>query len=139
MPEPREAGGAVALGQTIYILGGLGNHKSVIAYDLASNAWRYVTDIPTPRDHVIVVSFNEMVCALGGRPKFTVFECYDPRSDRWETMPALLLGAGDHGGAVIGGHIWVIGRTVQVFDGKEWRPGPEIPNPTVGPRSGSYR
>jgi N-acetylneuraminic acid mutarotase len=144
---PRAAGGAATVLGRIYVAGGLGADraeiKSVDAYDPATDTWAHVSDLPTPREHLAVVSFRDMLCTLGGHfgnssaPTDRV-ECYSPATGRWSTLPPLRHAASDFGAAVAGGSIWAVGDTVQAFDGTQWSDGPSLEVPRFGVAVASF-
>lgn len=148
MPEGRGAGGAAAVGDTIYVVGGARDGRllaSVYAYDTRADTWRRVADLPTPRDHLAVAEFRGRVCAVGGRElsmarNLGALECYDPATDTWERLPVMPTPRGGIGAAVVGDALYVVGgedpgRTfgeVEYFDGTSWHRAPDLPTPRHG-------
>jgi len=140
LPEPRAAGGAVAVGDRIYLVGGFDAErrelKTAYVYDTADDAWRRIADLPTPREHLAVADHNGQVCAIGGHlgngiPMSTV-ECYDPATDRWSASSPLPKPASDFAAASLQGAIWTAGDDVQIFDGARWWIGPPLGTPRYG-------
>lgn len=119
LPEPRAAGGAVALDGRIYLVGGStdeGHPASVLAYDPATDSYSEAAPLPTPRDHLNVVAHEGRVYAIAGRDiasaavdDLPTFEAYDPVADAWEALPDCPLGRGGQAAAVLRGRIVVAG------------------------------
>lgn len=131
LPEPLAAGGAVALDGMIYVIGGVSSGRtegvsSAYAYDVRGDAWRRLIPMPTARHHLAVVAYRGEICALGGRgePAGKAFECYVPRSDRWERRPSLPVAMEDFDAAVVGDELWTFPQRggAHVFDGSAWQP-----------------
>ncbi len=140
LPEPRAAGGAAALGDRIYVVGGFGTDRRELpqayAYDPLGDRYERIPDLPTPREHLAVVAYRGAVCAIGGHfgnaDQTTLVECYDPVVRRWSSLPPLPRRASDFDAGVVGDEIWAVGDDVQVFDGSRWSLGPRLPTPRFG-------
>lgn len=132
LPEPLAAGGAAALGEEIFVIGGITSgapdgRPSAYAYNVRSDAWRRLPAMPTARHHHAVVAYQGQVCALGGRGQRAAqrFECYDPRSDSWVTRAELPTAMEDFDVAAVGTELWAFPQhsaTAYVFDGSGWTP-----------------
>ncbi len=150
MPAPRAAGAAVALGSSIFIVGGAagGNLMApTYEYNVIARQWRTVAALPTPRDHLAAASLGGRVCAVGGRRlslslNLGAFECYDARADTWARMPDMPTPRGGLGAASYGNSLYVVGgeqpsgtfREVEVFDLRTnaWTRGPDLPTARHG-------
>lgn len=150
MPGPRAAAAAVALGSSIFIVGGADGTRLVAPtyeYSVITRQWRSVAAIPTPRDHLAAVAIAGKVCAVGGRRlslslNLATFECYDPSSDAWQRMPDAPTARGGLGAAAYGFRVYVVGgeqasgtfREVEVFDlpTDAWMRGPDLPTARHG-------
>lgn len=150
MPGPRAAAAAVAIGSSIFIVGGADGNRLVAPtyeYNVITRQWRSVAAIPTPRDHLAAVAVDGKVCAVGGRRlsmslNLATFECYDPRADRWERMPDAPTARGGVGAAVWDRRVYFVGgeqpsgtfREVEIFDLRTgaWTRGPDLPTARHG-------
>jgi hypothetical protein len=87
--------------------------------------------MPTARDHLAAVAFQNRVWALGGRTsfvgeQFANVEIYDPATDSWRTGPPLPVGRGGLAAAAVGDRILVFGgeAPLRIFNATEmWEPG----------------
>lgn len=150
MPGPRAAAAAVAVGGSIFIVGGADGGRLVAPtyeYDLGTRQWRTVAAIPTPRDHLAAVALDGRICAVGGRRlsmslNLAVFECYDPRTEAWERLPDAPTARGGIGAAQYDRRVYVAGgeqpsgtyREIDIFDARtsSWTRGPDLPTPRHG-------
>lgn len=94
MPTARGAGAAVAIGDRIYVAGGVADEQSrteLEAFDLDTERWERLAPMPTPRNHVGGATLGGRLYVLGGRDdsdiSLTDFERYDPATERWERLP----------------------------------------------------
>jgi N-acetylneuraminic acid mutarotase len=127
MPKGLSHVGAAALGGQLYAVGGfinvvhVGAQDAAFAYDPASDAWRSLPPLSSPRASVATAAVGGKLHIIGGRglDKVTVatHEVYDPATKAW-TKAAPLPTARDHAGiAVVDGMIHVFGgRTADVAD-----------------------
>jgi non-specific serine/threonine protein kinase len=150
MPAPRSQGAAVAIGATIYVVGGYDGSRLVAptyAYDAARDAWREVAAIPTPRDHLAAVALEGRVCAIGGRrlsltTNLGTLECYDPAAGTWSQLPDAPTARGGVGAAAVGDQLVFVGgerpegtyREVELYraSSRAWTRGPDLPTPRHG-------
>jgi non-specific serine/threonine protein kinase len=151
MPLPRSQAAAVAVGDTIYVVGGITTGSRLVpdtfAYDTVADRWRTVAAIPTPRDHLAAALLDGRVCAVGGRrlsldQNLASLECYSPRDDRWEKLSSAPTARGGVGAAVVDGRLFFIGgeqpsgtfRQVEIYDAATatWSRGPDLPTPRHG-------
>ncbi len=131
MPTPRAAHAIVALNGRIHALGGhadgapqldsrehrvgsdhasVGTHE---AYDPASNTWKRLAPLPTPRNHLAAAVINGRIHAVGGRVgnDFTMstHEIYEPATDTWRSAPPLPTGRSGIAAAGLDGRLYVFG------------------------------
>lgn len=150
MPGPRAAAAAVAMGSSIFIVGGADGSRLVAPtyeYNVTTRQWRSVAAIPTPRDHLAAVALDGKICAIGGRRlsmslNLATFECYDPRADAWTRMPDAPTARGGVGAAVYDRRVYFVGgeqpngtfREVEIFDLRTnaWTRGPDLPTARHG-------
>ena len=91
MPGGRAAGGAAAIGDKIYVAGGIGDQglaQSAYVYEAPSSKWSEVAGMPTPREHLGVAALAPFLFAVGGRSStnFAIAESFDTRSSTWARM-----------------------------------------------------
>ena len=155
LPTPRGALGLAALDGRLYAVGGarqrLGGPVTgaVEVYDPAADAWTPAAPLPTPREHLAVAAGDGRVFAIGGRANgdegdafAAAAEAFDPTADRWETLPPLPTPRGGVAGAVVAGHLAVLGgeRGTRTYDDAEaydpatrtWSPLPPLPTARHG-------
>jgi len=105
MPETRAAGGMVAVGGRIYVVGGFSQQgtlaKTTLVYDVAAGTWSTAPPPPTPREHLTVVTDGRYVYAVGGRngqptTNMATVERLDTRTGRWTSLPPLLTKRSGH-------------------------------------------
>ena len=114
MPIKRGAAAAAVVGDKIYVIGGATTQPwakenflsqvtpqrglgTVEAYDPASNTWKELTPMPTPRNHAAIGAVNGKIYVIGGRvgaafiglaSDTSLVEVYDPATDTWGTPGA---------------------------------------------------
>lgn len=112
MPEGRQGHAMVALGDRLYVVGGVGETSDTLIYDVRRARWTRGADLPLPRDHLRAVAWRGKVWTIGGRTGDPVrrVDVYDPRKDSWtrgpdlpEPMSAMAVGVIDDTLRVIGG------------------------------------
>jgi N-acetylneuraminic acid mutarotase len=125
MLSPHVAGGAVVIGDQIVVTGGQADNALVPTTEVFDGtAWRPVADLPTPREHLAVVTDGSYAYAVGGRElaadrNSAALERYDPATARWDALAPLPTPRGGIGAAVADGRIVVVGGEdpTQVLDG----------------------
>lgn len=138
LPEPRASGGAAMLDGVIYVIGGVnarGTAATSWAFDPSRGSWREIAPLPTPRDHLAVATYEDKVCAAGGRGGLAkadvAFECYDPKRNAWVQMPGLPVALVEASAAAANGGFWLVGEEVFVFK-RGWTAAPGLRQPRVG-------
>jgi hypothetical protein len=155
MPEGRQGHAMVAIGEKLYVVGGVGATSDTLIYDTESRTWTRGAPLPDARDHLRAVVRNGHVWALGGRhgkPTGRV-DVYFPSADEWkqglplpEPMSAMAVGVIDgdvhvvgsedpsfFGGGVSSSH-YVFGKK-----GSRWKPLAREPLGVHGAAYGVYR
>ena len=146
MPEVRAAGGAAAIGNRIYVAGGVGPRglaTSTLVYDVAAGSWSEAPGVPTPREHLGVATDGRRLYVVGGRPPNTArAEAFDPATASWERLPDMptprggLAAAGTSNGLIVaaGGEAQETFPEVEAFDVDEraWRRLEDLPTPRHG-------
>lgn len=142
----RKAFGAVALGRTIYAIGGATAPEAsgaatdlVEALDTATGRWRRLAPLAAPRAGHAVVELGGSIYAIGGYrdgAEVGTVEVYDPASDRWTPRVPLPTPRRDLAAAQLGGKIYALGgrvndlpsATVEVYDPATdaWTAGPPL-------------
>lgn len=141
MPEPRQAGAAVAVGGKIYVIGGTGllpgaanppmaDDIIVVAtnqvYDPATNQWATKRPMPTPRNHEAIGTVDGKIYVIGGRignanvgnmisSPTDVVEEYDPATDRWRALNKMPTARSGQGWGTYQGMIYVLGGEVRDY------------------------
>ncbi len=113
--------GAAALDGKIHVVGGSVDGRMVHSfhgeYDLATNLWRFRAPLPLELSHVGVAATGGKIYAVGGLadPEKVhtgavdqVFE-YDPKTDRWRTLPPMKVPRAAVGVAILDGKLHAIG------------------------------
>jgi N-acetylneuraminic acid mutarotase len=140
MPSKRGSPVAVAVGDKIYVIGGVtllpGSSDTALSfstpqlvvgtveeYDPAANTWRERSPMPTPRNHASIGAVNGKIYVIGGRvgaafiglaSDESVVEEYDPAADKWSAPRARMPTARSAlGYATINGRIYVAGGEFQ--------------------------
>jgi hypothetical protein len=95
-------------------------------YDPAANRWTVANAMPTARDHLAAVAFQDRVWTLGGRASFigeqyANVEIYDPASDSWRTGVPLPVGRGGLAAVALPDRILVFGgeAPLRIFNATE--------------------
>ena len=112
MHHPRGALSLVALGTTLYALGGAAGSAvaPVEAYDTVQNTWTDVTTLPLPRDHGAGFAWRGLACVAGGRfPTSARVDCYSPSANAWSRLPDLPVATAGAGATTLGGQVIVAG------------------------------
>ena len=140
MPSKRGSPVAAAVGDKIYVIGGVNilpgatetalgfntpqaSVGTVEEYDPATNTWRERSPMPTPRNHTTAAAVNGKIYVIGGRvgaafiglaSDISVVEEYDPATDKWSAPRARMPTARSAlGSGVINGRIYVAGGEFQ--------------------------
>ncbi|MCW6003129.1 hypothetical protein K1W54_00820 [Micromonospora sp. CPCC 205371] len=149
MPQPRGAGTAVSVENTIYVAGGVnagGLSRQMLVYDVAADRWSAAPGPPTPREHLGGAAFGGLVYTVGGRASgqgnFTAFEVYDPSTGQWRKLPDLptrrggLAAAATCSGRIVavGGEAEATFEEAEVYDvgAGTWQALPPLPTPRHG-------
>lgn len=126
LPAPRKNMGVVAIGGTLYVVGGedaSGPTSSVLAFDTALRdqpvagkiaQWTAKAPLPEPRANLAVAVLDGKIYAVGGEragaPVATA-SVYDPTADAWSALPPLPESRTELAAAGAGGKLYVLGGT----------------------------
>jgi hypothetical protein len=116
MPTARSGGVAVALNGKIYVAGGrVPRGSDFAAYDVATNTWEVLPNLPSQRNHLVGAAINGKVHFAGGRLgnglsplKSDANEVFDPATRTWSSAAPMLRGRSGMNGVVARGcwHVW---------------------------------
>jgi serine/threonine protein kinase len=146
MPTARQNMASTVLDGTIWVVGGLESastgSRRVEGYDPVINGWKSGPDLPVRLHHEMAVTYKGEIVVIGGWiPKGsdpsaeTSGRVFALRGGRWVRLPSLQQPRAAGAAAVAGDRIVVVGGqaddrlvdTTEVFDGKQWRSGAELP------------
>ncbi len=140
MPSKRGSPVAAAVGDKIYVIGGVsvlpGSGETALGfnvpqasvgtveeYDPAKNTWRERSPMPTPRNHTTAAVVNGKIYVIGGRvgaafiglaSDISVVEEYDPATDKWSAPRSRMPTARSAiASGAINGRIYVAGGEFQ--------------------------
>jgi len=140
MPSKRGSPVAAAVGDKIYVIGGVsilpGSTETALGfktpqasvgtveeYDPATNTWRERSPMPTPRNHTTAAAVNGKIYVIGGRvgaafiglaSDISVVEEYNPATDKWSAPRSRMPTARSAlGSGVVNGRIYVAGGEYQ--------------------------
>lgn len=116
MPESRFAGGAVALGDFIFVVGGTGPTGKTLRYDPKQDRWKVLKSTNQRREHIAAVVTEGKILVIGGRfrgvGELNSTEIYDPVKDEWHEGPSLNAARGGHAAVVHHGSVMVFGGEI---------------------------
>ena len=140
MPSKRGSPVAAAVGDKIYVIGGVGlaptasenflnfnTPQGVVGtveeFDPTKNTWRERSPMPTPRNHTATGAINGKIYVVGGRvgaafiglaSDISVVEEYDPATDKWSAPRSRMPTARSALGAgVYNGRMYIAGGEFQ--------------------------
>eukprot|EP00913_Durusdinium_trenchii_P032872 g30772.t1 len=123
---------AATLNGLLYVVGGHDGQKALASaerFDPTVKKWSRLPDMPTPRSRCAAVAVKGRLHVLGGRaesrltsPQALPTERFDPRTCKWEALPAMPLAPLGCAAAELKGTIYAVGvnadrsMIVEVFD-----------------------
>jgi len=151
-PTPRQQAPAAVLAGKAWLVGGLKDGpggspvavRTVESFDLAIRQWGTGAPLPTALNHAMAATLDDRVVVMGGWvPRGSDISAvssnrvYELHGDRWGELPSMRAPRVAGAAVTVDGRIVVVGgqaddRLVsgtEVFDGKQWRPGADIPTP----------
>ncbi|MBI5450205.1 MAG: hypothetical protein HY940_02500 [Gammaproteobacteria bacterium] len=105
----------------LYAFGGGGpkfkSQNTSIVYDPALNSWKYIAPMPSFRSGAIAKTVGDAIYVIGGGFKqdngtfkfLRTTEIYYPDRDIWEKGPDMIMPHDYPAGALLGGHIYILG------------------------------
>ena len=144
MPEERMSGAAVTLGDSIYVVGGVGGSRQMMAFEPQARIWRLLPGPEQAREHTAAVAYRGELWVIGGRwsgdGELVSVEIFDAENQSWRPGPPLQIAragfaAGTVGDQILvaGGEVILAGRealaSLEIFDpdSGEWSAGPDLP------------
>lgn len=149
-PTPRQQAAAAVVDGRLWVAGGLTGSTTpaatdrVEAYDPAIDSWNGAPALPFPLHHAMAVNYHNELVVLGGwTPRGANLTAIGSdrvlalRDGRWTRLPSLGRGRAAGAAAAVDGRIVVMGgqdrgrllSVTEVFDGRHWRDGADIPTP----------
>jgi N-acetylneuraminic acid mutarotase len=147
LPESIHHEGVAVVGGKIYVIGGFQQafpHRVPIdhvwEFDPVTNKWTARAPLPSPRGALVVEAIGNLIYAVGGehdRPPGASLDppgspaaylpvadlaVYDPKTDKWTTLPPMHVRRDHAYGAVMNGKLYVVGgrdRPVYTLDALE--------------------
>lgn len=124
-PGTSEVGAAVLDGMA-YVAGDLGGSPSAfLRLDPQAGQFERLPNLPSPRDHAILVGHGDSVYLMGGRNPDRSIHRYLPARNQWRSVGPYSAGFGHATGAALGEFIYVIHQSsvVRRFDpvAKTWQ------------------
>jgi uncharacterized protein (TIGR03437 family) len=115
MPTARQGTFTGAVGQKIYVIGGI-NGPSLYnvneVYDTATNTWSTAAPMPTARSTGATAVVGNVIYTIGGANSgalSNVVEAYDPATNNWSTKAPMPVSLNSMYAAVENGIIYVLG------------------------------
>jgi glucose/arabinose dehydrogenase len=117
MPEVRSEMEAVAIGDKIYVAGGLNNSRegtnTVFIYNIKEDNWELGTSMQLSLHHAGATSFNEKLYVVGGyldswKPSSSLL-IYDSKLDTWTVGPDMPTARGALTAQFLGGKLYAVG------------------------------
>ena len=119
LPELNNHGMSVAVDGILYLIGGQTDEQrayvdSVFAFNPKTETWTAKARMPTKRSAGWAIAHEGKVYVAGGRPPHGhVFEVYDTKNDKWETLPNLPSQRNHIAGALINGRLHFVGGRLE--------------------------
>jgi len=132
MPTARRGAAVVAIGTTIYAIGGSvccapgasPQYAASEAFDTASNAWRILAPLPSPRSDAYAVAVSGKIYVIGGFSStfsnatssfLSTIQAYDIARNSWSTLAPMPTPRDHVVAGVCGNDIFVIGGATSPF------------------------
>jgi N-acetylneuraminic acid mutarotase len=113
MPEGRLGHRMLAIDDRLYVVGGIGDSRRVLVYDVAAVSWSARAEMPAPpRDHVAAVLVDGEIWVIGGRSggqNYARVDVYNPGADTWREGPPLPEATSGAAAGVLDGRILISG------------------------------
>jgi len=137
LPAPTRINSAVLLDGRIFVFGGtfpeqrrLKASAIVSVFDIAKNSWMRAENMPTAKTTKAVVK-DGYIYVVGGYDRtsnLNVFERFDPKLNKWQTLPSLPVKMSAHSAVVVDNQLFTFGdydnldaTYVYDFNSSEWK------------------
>jgi N-acetylneuraminic acid mutarotase len=112
-PLPAPSGSAIWDGHELLVVGGGAHSQSAVAYNPATNRWRRLASLPTGRIGAAAVWTGKRLLLWGGENARSSAVApgglaYDPRANRWSTIPPAPLKAREGSAVAWNGHALIV-------------------------------
>ena len=160
MPETRIQHGCVQVGRKIYVVGGVESEhsppvKRTLVYDVWTATWTDAPGLRHPRKHAVVVALpDKRILVAGGMDDCEPLrscELFDTKTETWTAAAPLAEKRWFGAGAVLDGHVHVVGgrssagaggesQTMERYDAAadRWDFAPPCPRPTARGCAAAY-
>jgi uncharacterized repeat protein (TIGR01451 family) len=121
LPTPRHGLAVVALGGSVYALGGSDGtapSAAVERYDPAADRWTPLAPLPTPRVFLAAAASGGKIYAVGGSPDCcggaatAAVDVYDPATNAWSSAAPMPVAMQVSAAAALNGKVYVFGGFV---------------------------
>jgi N-acetylneuraminic acid mutarotase len=109
MPTPRTELAVAEQDGKIYVAGGYGGLTAFEAYDVATDTWMVLADLPVGREHPSLAALRGEIYLTGGSGVETW--AYDPGTDTWSEHAPLLFARHAAAAVTHGEALYVVGGT----------------------------
>ncbi len=117
LETPRAYATAVALDDSIYVMGGVDSDGNVLnsveVYDQSRNKWHYTSSMLKYTEGAASVVYGDSILVFGGSGRsgilHTLVETYSPASGAWSPSDSTLFGRVFHHVVKIGSYIYIFG------------------------------
>lgn len=125
LPEPTRTNSAVFKDGKIFVFGGgyprAGTskyHPTVAVYNTSNDSWQRGTNMPTAKSTKAFIKdeYIYLVGGYNGKQSLNVFERYDPKLNRWESLPTIPYRISAHSLALKGNKLYVFGNYLNTSD-----------------------
>lgn len=108
MAVPRSELSAAAMDGRFYLAGGFGNQTRFDAYDVATDEWLALADLPGQRHHASIAARDGYVYVFGGNRQTNSWR-YSVATNTWEVREPLPLGRHSAVAVPLGEYIYLVG------------------------------
>lgn len=123
LPAPTRTNSAALKDGKIFVFGGAyprgGNLKyqpTVAVYDIENDSWQRGQDMPVAKSTKAFVKgdYIYLVGGYNGKQSVNTFERYDPKNNRWQSLPTMPYRISAHSLALKGEKIYVFGNYLEI-------------------------
>jgi len=137
LPEPTRTNTAVFIDDKIFVFGGgyprggtSKYHSTVAVYNTTKDTWQRGTDMPTAKESEAFIKDDHiyLVGGYNGKQSLNTFERYDPKLNRWQSLPTMPYRISAHSLALKGDKLYVFGNYLNTsetfsydFNSQQWK------------------